>query len=674
MKKISLILLSAAMVFACDDKEQQGGGGGGGNNEGAKATVVRLGASSMTFDALGAPGQTVKVYADGSWTSECSADWIKVEPASGSGTVTVTVSVTDNEGAEGRTGTVVFAPELTSSSTNKLTVQQKFDSKVTIRTPQAFAEWLAGLTEESLDEARLAADLDMTGIDLVPAESFSGVLDGEGHAIRNLQASWPLVKVNKGMLKNIVIDESCAFTPDTNVFGAITCRNEGFIQGCVNKASVTRTIAPTSSKSNLIAGIAGMTVVKDETFANFVGNKNYGKVSIIVTDDGRFTTQGVAGVVAYSLDALSGCENYGEVTLSGGTHTNRACPARDPQDPDNIEVGEFYNKKVGSSVGGVVAYSIGALDKCSNAGKVSWIETKVEDQNTSPARMFAGGVAGCYWGAVSDCTNSGPFDVKVLTSDKSAFAGQNHQLCAGGVFGGFNNPSDDAPSKNRGVSVMGCTNSGAIMADVYTTKDWMHLGGVVGWPASENDNTNPANWGVMSSCSNSGSITLSGVGQVRVGGIVGVTPYMEDCSNTGKITVLGAEEWAEIGGVAGHHWGYAQTIKNCSSAADIDASAVKVDLGGFFGWFGNSSKTSQSGSVEGGSFSGNITVAAGSEAGMLVGGFAKNQISVAFGTSTSPVEVSGSLNGTAITQSNAASLLWGVNFDDSAQSFNYVIK
>lgn len=668
MKKVFLVLLSFAAIAACKDPiDPDNPGGGGGENKTA-ATVVRVGTSTLNFEAIGAEAQTVKIYADGSWTCE-GPEWVTIDPKTGDGTVTVTVSVTDNENVDGRIGTVVFAPEL-GSGPNVLTIQQKGDNKVSIKTGQALAEWLAGLTSESLDEARLASDIDMSGITLVPAEGFSGILDGEGHAIKNLKASWPLFKVNKGTLKNIVIDESCSFAPDTNVFGAITSRNEGIINDCVNKGSVTLSYAGGSKISNLIAGLVGMSVNKE---APLSGLKNYGKVAVETEKDKSFTSQGVAGIVAYSLSALAGCENFGEVSLTGGYHTGRACPARDPADPDNIEKGEFYNKKISASVGGVVAYSIGTLDNCKNAGKVSWTETKVESQNTSPARMFAGGVAGCYYGAVTDCSNSGPFEVNVLTSDKSTFDGQNHQLCAGGVFGGVNNPSDDAPSKNRGVSVSGCSNSGAITVDVYTTKDWMHLGGVVGWPASENDNTNPSNWGVMSSCSNSGSITVKGAGQVRVGGIVGVTPYMENCSNTGKISILGIEEFAEIGGIAGHHWGFAQTIKNCSSVADIE-SAVKVDVGGFFGWVGNKSKESQSATVEGGKFAGNITAPEGSDVGMLVGGFAANKIAATIGTSSYPVEVSGSRNGTAITPENAATLLWGINYDESAQSFNYVIK
>lgn len=673
MKKFILLLMSVAMLFACEKNNSDDNGGGGKTND-PKATVVRLGASTLTFEAYEAESQEVKVYADGTWTSE-APEWVTLEPKSGSGTVTVKVTVTDNESIDGRVGTVVFAPELTSSTTNKLTVQQKGDNKVTLKTGAAFAEWLAGLTSESLDEARIAADLDMTDITLVPAEGFAGVLDGQGYSIKNLVSSKPLFKVNDGTLMNIVIDESCSFEPDTLIFGTIAARNNGIVKDCINKADVTRNIVHTDKFSNLVAGIIGVSSPNEESGIVISGCKNYGKISLVVTDQGSFTTQGVAGIVSYSLTPLSNCENYGDVSLSGGYHARRACPVRDPADPENIEVGEFYNKKVSSALGGVVSWAIGPLDKCKNEGKVTWTESKVEGMTTSPARIFTGGVAGTYYGAVSDCSNSGEILITVVTSTGETFAGQNHQHCMGGVFGAFNNPVDDSPSKNRGGSVSGCTNSGNITVEAMTSRDWAHLGGIVGWPAGENDSTNASLWGVMSNCTNSGNITLKGNGQVRVGGLVGVTPYMENCSNTGKITILGAEDFAEIGGIAGHHWGFAQTIKNCSSKADIESSAI-IDVGGFFGWVGNGSKTGQSATVEGGSFSGNITCAAGSEAGMLVGGFAKNdsdKIKATIGTSTAPVEVSGSLNGTPVSTSNAPRILWGVQFDEKVQSFNYVI-
>ena len=661
MKKVLLLMASLAVLFACDKEKKQEEGGG----TATKATVVRVGTSTLQFDAVGAPSQTLKVYADGSWTSE-SPDWITVDPASGSGTVTVTVSVLDNESVDGRIGEVVFAPELT-SSTNKLTVQQKGDNKVTLRTGAQLAEWLSGLTAESLDEARIAADIDMKGITLTPAQGFSGSLDGGGFSIKNLSASWPLFIVNKGTIENVVIDASCSFEPDTTVFGAIVCRNEGTVKNCINKAGVTLSYSGGSKRSNLIAGVVGMSV---NTEVSLTGLKNYGAVSVTAESDASFTSQGVAGVVAYSLSPVQDCQNFGDVSLSGGYHSGRACPARNPEDLDNTEAGEFYNKKVGSSVGGVVAYAFAGLSGCKNEGKVSWTESKLEGMSTSPARIFTGGVAGCYYVGATDCTNSGAVVVNALTSDKSDYTGQNHQHCIGGVFGAVNNPSDDAPSKNRGVNVSGCVNTGAITMESYASKSWTHLGGVIGWPASDNDNTNPNNWGTVSSCSNSGAITISGTSKFRCGGIVGGTPYMDGCSNTGDITINGTHIDSMVGGIAGRHWGYAQVIRNCSSAANITATVPVDGISGFIGWIGCAS----SAVVEGGSVSGSLTAVSGSSFGMLAGGGGKDSGSVTLGTSTAPIEVSGTVGGTAITSSNAAELLFGSSFEKSEHTINYVVK
>ena len=70
---------------------------------------------------------------------------------------------------------------------------------------------------------------------------------------------------------------------------------------------------------------------------------------------------------------------------------------------------------------------------------------------------------------------------------------------------------------------------------------------------------------------------------------------------------------------------------------------------------------------------GNITAAAGSAAGLLVGG-SGSELKAIIGTNLSPVEVSGSLNGTALSSENAATLLWGDGFDSTVHSINYVIK
>lgn len=55
-----------------------------------------LSESSLTFEAIGAEPQTLTIASDESWFVDVDADWITVDPMSGSNTVDVTVSVTDN--------------------------------------------------------------------------------------------------------------------------------------------------------------------------------------------------------------------------------------------------------------------------------------------------------------------------------------------------------------------------------------------------------------------------------------------------------------------------------------------------------------------------------------------------------------------------------------------------
>lgn len=70
---------------------------------------------------------------------------------------------------------------------------------------------------------------------------FSGVFDGNGVVIKNLQiennsdyySSFSLFAYNKGIVKNIILDESCSI--NANNSGGIVAINEGTISGCINK-------------------------------------------------------------------------------------------------------------------------------------------------------------------------------------------------------------------------------------------------------------------------------------------------------------------------------------------------------------------------------------------------------------------------------------------------------
>lgn len=68
---------------------------GCGQDELVKPSAL-LSESSLTFEAIGAESQTLTIASDESWFIDVDADWITVDPMSGTNTVEVTVTVTDN--------------------------------------------------------------------------------------------------------------------------------------------------------------------------------------------------------------------------------------------------------------------------------------------------------------------------------------------------------------------------------------------------------------------------------------------------------------------------------------------------------------------------------------------------------------------------------------------------
>ncbi|MBR1489153.1 MAG: BACON domain-containing protein [Bacteroidales bacterium] len=78
-------LAVGALLLGCSQKEQD-----------VEARAVAAAETSLTFEATGAPAQTVKVYADGTWAVDTPDAWIHVSPMSGKGMGEVTVTVDDN--------------------------------------------------------------------------------------------------------------------------------------------------------------------------------------------------------------------------------------------------------------------------------------------------------------------------------------------------------------------------------------------------------------------------------------------------------------------------------------------------------------------------------------------------------------------------------------------------
>lgn len=92
--------LAVPPIFGCSEEEY------------VKPSAL-LSESSLTFEAIGAEPQSLTIASDEAWFIDVDADWITVDPTSGTNTVDVTVSVTDNVAngamAAPREGTLTIA-------------------------------------------------------------------------------------------------------------------------------------------------------------------------------------------------------------------------------------------------------------------------------------------------------------------------------------------------------------------------------------------------------------------------------------------------------------------------------------------------------------------------------------------------------------------------------------
>lgn len=98
---------------------------------------------------------------------------------------------------------------------------------------------------------RLGSDITMTG-EWTPVSYFSGVLDGNGHAIHNLQvsntSSAGLIALSEGTIRNLTVYGD--ITTKKNA-GLITGENDGIIENCIAGGTV-------SANTDYAGGIAGV--------------------------------------------------------------------------------------------------------------------------------------------------------------------------------------------------------------------------------------------------------------------------------------------------------------------------------------------------------------------------------------------------------------------------------
>lgn len=262
-------------------------------------------------------------------------------------------------------------------------------NRIIISTPEEFLlfgqncaldTWSQGKT------VRLAADLDLTGVDISPIPSFGGVFQGQGHTISGLCLTGPGSTQGlfryiqpEGVVRDLTVEGTVAPGGTRSTVGGIVGNNAGTLQNC--------TFHGTVEGESAVGGIAG----RNSVTGNLIDCSVSGSVS------GENATGGVAG---RNFGVLLRCENRAGVNLTEGESSvdllgEDAGTVLEERAVADDETYHLLNSC--SDTGGVVGRSNGVVQSCVNYGTVGYPHV---GYNT-------GGIAGRQSGYLAGCVNYG---------------------------------------------------------------------------------------------------------------------------------------------------------------------------------------------------------------------------------------------------------------------------
>ena len=386
---------------------------------------------------------------------------------------------------------------------------------------------------------------------------------------------------------------------------------QGDISNCTNNGSV---VCNAKLSANIyIGGVLGYQVEKKEYISGCVNN---GLVKLGSTFSTSESIQ-LGGVIGMGKGTIESCSNSGSaeiITEAGSTGGNG---------------GDYY-----IGVGGVVGRinrEDGTYSGLINAGTINF--------NTTGEKAWIGGIVGRFdeGATLSSVTNSGSINCSAETSMETfiggiapritksisnchstggtiTYTGANYagKLYIGGVTG----------YTNAAVQISNCSSAmtlnigGAFKA---TNDNYFGTGGVIGNVAHDDatlidcSNSGDINWsqqisdygytflggvagrsqGVISGCSNSGTVTYSGKNSAQnpyIGGIVGTNSNVSgdrilNCTNSGNIVIntsVQSNKYIYVGGIAGRSYG-TMTATNSGVMQVQKLTCTSLYLGGLAG-------------------------------------------------------------------------------------------
>ena len=419
----------------------------------------------------------MQISANISYQVNTENEWITYKGTRALVTTTHAFTVLANETGDERTGKITFSNSLynISSSINVIQEAKEVENKGGISTATDLMNFAKAVNNGSsisrwqndAGEIVLLNDIDMASVTewtpigdidasnyttakpYAAAHPFTGVFNGQGHAIKNLNYSLDITNgrlsygvfgsIENATVKNLTLgDASTTVTwtmsgtaPKYTVIAPLVCfAQNSVIESCTNYYNVDFTADNKSGEFVALSGLAGAiinTTIGGESKTQSCANRGFVRTGRISNTANGGTGMQTAGICAFMAKAeggkLSYCTNYGDISSPTGR------------------------------TGGIVATLMyGNIYNCDNRGtveddKVGQYEGKEMSVTYNYKRM--GGIVGgtddlrtkpeC---TVESCTNYG----NVITHLSAR---------TGGIIGHSN------------IQIIGCVNKGAVLGDVF---------------------------------------------------------------------------------------------------------------------------------------------------------------------------------------------------------------
>ena len=397
----------------------------------------------------------------------------------------------------------------------------------------------------------------------------------------------------------------------------------GVIKNCTNNASLI--ITPTNA--NGVRGGAFTAGGSDTWITNEIVNcTNNGLINVDLTGSGcAVTGTQIGGIVSRQQGGkIDNCTNNGPINVTvknvgtsgvsvGGivgwgyrkkndkgelAHVLTNCTNNAPI---NVVLGENEGAVNGAAyAAGIIGvgwdnYDANDINVVTFSGHKNLAKGTVNiTVATGNKNVGAAGISGYTFFSISDCSNAAAISQSNVCTSTATHAG--------GISANFNKPLS--------CSISNCTNTGSITINP-TSNGNNCLGGISGYTSTETDNGDEQ---VIIGCTNRGTLTHSGTGLVRGGGISGSSCRVENCVNYGevKMTNTNATELQSIlGGINGAQ---RHDTKNSHNYGNITALGCSY-AAGIAGWTTGGADTR---SMKSCSVDCTVTAAAG-KAGIMVG-------------------------------------------------------